>query len=249
MTLSIGINDNKRQNMIKDSVILPYFLIKMMCMTEFFNYLISKVERALGEGGLCLIFIALCFFVFLIFLAFWLIKKQLTKKHFICFSLVIFSLITLEGAIEKLCNKPIKVQFVISVWLIFLAVLYALPSLKKQIKLDPLQFAKALDFKYKAQRPEHVENVPKIEQEKQVAEIIKPALDKKENSLEIDFSHVFSVIKRLEYYNLTQSDKKQVVELEKTLRTAQQSGDYKSVKQKINDGLGSLLKIMSKYGV
>ena len=65
----------------------------------------------------------------------------------------------------------------------------------------------------------------------------------------VDFEHVKSVIDKLEYYGLSQSDKKQVQELEYSLKEAKEHGFSPLVKSKINDGLGALLKIMSKYGV
>lgn len=65
----------------------------------------------------------------------------------------------------------------------------------------------------------------------------------------VDFEHVKSVIDKLEYYGLSQSDKKQVQELSYALIQAENQGFSPLVKSKINDGLGALLKIMSKYGV
>ena len=66
---------------------------------------------------------------------------------------------------------------------------------------------------------------------------------------ELDFLHVKSVIQRLEYYGLSQADKKLVKDLEQAICLAE-NGDYSiQVKNRINDGLGALLKIMSKYGV
>ena len=65
----------------------------------------------------------------------------------------------------------------------------------------------------------------------------------------LDFSHVKNVLSRLDYFSLSPADKRQVKELEATLVLAEQ-GDFSDVvKERVNDGLGSLLKIMSKYGV
>lgn len=66
---------------------------------------------------------------------------------------------------------------------------------------------------------------------------------------ELDFSHVKNILKRLEYYNLTSVDAKQVSELKSALYQAERYGTDREIKSKINDGLGALLKIMSKYGV
>ncbi len=64
-----------------------------------------------------------------------------------------------------------------------------------------------------------------------------------------DFTHVKNVIERLGYFPLTPSDKKQVNELQITIERAELGEEFPDLKNKINDGLSSLLKIMSKYGV
>ena len=64
----------------------------------------------------------------------------------------------------------------------------------------------------------------------------------------LDFTHVRNVISRLDYYGLSQNDRRQVHELESYLLSAERGSDDPTVKEKINDGLSALLKIMSKYG-
>ncbi len=66
---------------------------------------------------------------------------------------------------------------------------------------------------------------------------------------ELDFTHVKSVISKLSYYGLSPSDKRQVQDLETALYQAEQGEDVPGLKSRINDGLGALLKIMSKYGI
>ncbi len=66
---------------------------------------------------------------------------------------------------------------------------------------------------------------------------------------EIDFSHVKSILARLEYYPLKEQDKKSAKELEKAILEAEEKGLDKGLKQTINEGLGALLKIMAKYAV
>lgn len=65
---------------------------------------------------------------------------------------------------------------------------------------------------------------------------------------ELDVSHVENVISRLDYFGLSQGDRKQVVDLECALSQARRGTDDPLLKERINDGLSSLLKIMSKYG-
>jgi hypothetical protein len=53
----------------------------------------------------------------------------------------------------------------------------------------------------------------------------------------------------LDYYGLNQSDKRQVKELETAIFEAENYQMTNELKCRINDGLGALLKIMSKYGI
>lgn len=66
---------------------------------------------------------------------------------------------------------------------------------------------------------------------------------------EIDFSHVKNIIERLKYYNLNTSEKKQIKDLLSDVREAECGNDTEEKKNSINEGLGGLLKIMSKYHV
>ena len=84
-----------------------------------------------------------------------------------------------------------------------------------------------------------------------------PIVEKKEfvvreqpkRELDVDFSHVKSILERLDYYSLSNQDKRTVCELESLLVQAERGDGSRELKEKINDGLSSLLKIMSKYGV
>ena len=69
------------------------------------------------------------------------------------------------------------------------------------------------------------------------------------SDFEVDFKHVKNVIARLDYFGLKECDKRQVKELENALLMAEKGEFNQDVKCKINDGLGALLRIMSKYGV
>lgn len=65
---------------------------------------------------------------------------------------------------------------------------------------------------------------------------------------DLDLSHIRSVIARLDYYALSAADKRTVGDLNYALNEAERGVPAEEVKEKINDGLGALLKIMSKYG-
>ncbi len=73
--------------------------------------------------------------------------------------------------------------------------------------------------------------------------------EKNKQQFDLDFSHVKNVLNRLDYFSLSPADRRQVKELEISLAQAE-GGEYSSaLKERINDGLGALLKIMSKHGV
>lgn len=61
-----------------------------------------------------------------------------------------------------------------------------------------------------------------------------------------DFSHVKSVIERLNAFPLSTGDRKQIKELENAIVLIENGAEEDF---EINDGLGALLKIMAKYGV
>ena len=80
--------------------------------------------------------------------------------------------------------------------------------------------------------------------------ISQPKIEKdNQEGIDLDFTHVKSVIDKLDYYSLSQSDRRIVNDLELNLLHAEKGDIYPDTKSKINDGLGALLKIMSKYGV
>lgn len=70
-----------------------------------------------------------------------------------------------------------------------------------------------------------------------------------ENKQEIDFEHVKSILERLQYFSISNQDKQSAKELEDAIVLAENNGLNMPLKQKINDGLGALLKIMSKYAI
>ncbi len=82
------------------------------------------------------------------------------------------------------------------------------------------------------------------------SEVIRPSLVKQnEIKDDIDFSHVKTVLKKLDFYPLKEQDKKSAKELERAIIEAEENGLDQRLKQSINDGLGQLLKLMSKYAV
>ena len=78
---------------------------------------------------------------------------------------------------------------------------------------------------------------------------VKPPLEEKEIKEELNFTHVKNVLERLNYFNLSPADRKTVIDLKSELYKVENIGHTRESKVKINDGLSSLLKIMSKYSV
>lgn len=149
-------------------------------------------------------------------------------------------IITGEYGLFALAYINASVCFItLSLGLVFFSVICAIP-VKADEKSDKINFIKFLDEKINESRGEKRLNAPP---EKLVA-VQKP----KESKPEIDFSHVKSVIARLNYFSLSSQDRSVVKDLELNVMQAER-GDYDiETKRKINDGLGALLKIMSKYG-
>lgn len=127
----------------------------------------------------------------------------------------------------------------LSLGLVFFSVICAIP-VKADEKSDKINFIRFLDEKINASRGEKRLNSP--------PEKLSTIENPQERKPEIDFSHVKNVISRLNYFSLSTQDRNIVKELELSVLQAER-GDYDAeTKRKINDGLGALLKIMSKYG-
>ncbi len=71
----------------------------------------------------------------------------------------------------------------------------------------------------------------------------------RESDRECNLSHVKNVLDRMDYYNLSPQDRKQVESLKTLVLKAENFSDDERVREQLNDGLNSLLKIMSKYKV
>ena len=65
---------------------------------------------------------------------------------------------------------------------------------------------------------------------------------------ELDFSHVKSVIERLDYSDLTQPERQKINQLKFYLKQAENGEPINEIRPRINESLGNLLKIMAKHG-
>ena len=132
-----------------------------------------------------------------------------------------------------------------------LAIILFLPTRKNEITAPQRDLARFISKKAKIQTQSASTDYGGKEMEVFTSPIIKaqPQITPVNDKKEIEFSHVKSVINKLEYYPLKEQDKKQAKELENAILSAEQNGITLELKEKINDGLGALLKIMSKYAV
>ena len=132
---------------------------------------------------------------------------------------------------------------------------FAFSARKKKIRKEHRELARVLtNAARQAEKNEY--DFPlhsgRVQYKEPTESVVKPMVEKACNvnlSENLDFNHVKNVIARLEYYALSPADRRQVNELETAIYTAEREGIDQTAKVKINDGLGVLLKIMSKYGV
>jgi len=134
------------------------------------------------------------------------------------------------------------------------ATIYCAIALYAPIKVplftdEQLSFAKEICKKAEQSVVDAPENDHAFDKVETITPSTKKETSKKAEETELDFSHVKSVLKRMEYYSLSQSDKRQIKELETAVFQAENGELTPLLKSKINDGLGALLKIMSKYGI
>ena len=181
---------------------------------------------------------SLVVFAFLFNLIFAILRSGYnTKKRctFLVFSAVVIfleSAILLKKGSEYLIYATISLSLLSFIPLLFIRVK---SGKKKQVEL-----ARYIDDKIR-KASEDQEKQPTILK-------CQPEPPKVQKS-EVNFSHVKNVIERLNYYALSPFDRKQVNDLSTFLTEAERVGITQELKEKINDGLGILLKIMSKYGV
>lgn len=176
-------------------------------------------------------------------------RLDFIRQLFLSFSVLFFQflhMIVVNGILEYfLINSCIS--------LFFFTITLCLPVRKKRLKKEEKELASYLDKQLRFQNlsstlRETEENEYKIIKERPIETVEVQPFHKKSLEVPIDYSHVKNVIERLNYFPLSVNDKRQVRDLEGFLVEAE-SGELSPIlKSKINDGLGALLKIMSKYG-
>ncbi len=211
-------------------------------MSDKIYFLISSVRTALDGGWIFIISIALELALFLAVTFISIFKKNYSLKKRAWFFISSLAILALELAFLSITNELTFFYLSLAVTLgLWCAVVLTLER-KIKIKKEHRELAKILD-----QRAREEPSSPSFP----VQQEISPPIQNYDEAtrFELDFQHVKLVIQKLEYYPLSASDRKQVRDLEENVCQAENEGFTSALKNKINDGLGALLKIMSKYGV
>jgi hypothetical protein len=214
-----------------------------------------------GEG----VFLACCAIIFIAFIINFMLvlfAKNYDKKKRAWFYFLVLTVAYLHLSTSLLAEGNIGYNaLIISFSLPLVGVSLAMKGCGEKVKREQLELARYLDEKVKEEdffvdfnKANDSASKNLLSEEKQDLPIkpsnVKKLLeDKQEKESGLDFSHVKNVLSRLDYFSLSPADKRQVKELEVTLAEAERGEFNILLKEKLNDGLGMLLKIMSKYGV
>lgn len=230
-------------------------------MSERFLSIISTVSASLGGGWLLIASLSLILLIFII-----VFIQAIVVRDYSFAKRGWFVLFCGATCLTQLVFTPkeerIFVIFTLAVSLLLCSCLFSIrvrgkvdKEHKKLIDFIDGQIRRSTSQSYAPVRPEKNDidflDQSFIKDDREVGKI-KPPLNVVQNPKhhkELDFTHVKSVISKLSYYGLSQSDKRQVQDLETALYQAEQGEEIPGLKSRINDGLGALLKIMSKYGI
>ncbi len=219
-------------------------------MNDVIYTLMIDAITSLGVEWIFIIALSLEFLLFLVAFCLAIFKTLYTIKKRAWFFVASLSPLFLELALLSLASALELFYLSLAIISIFYLIVLVVPAKKLKITNSQRNLARFIDEQVKAQTES-----PVISCQKQRVDLEKErVLEKNQDDLdvsrfELDFEHVKSVMQKLEYYPLSTSDKKLMRELEDAIDKAQVLGFSSQIKNKINDGLGALLKIMSKYGI
>ncbi len=231
-------------------------------MSDSFSVALIFLINNLGVGWIFVISLSFMFVFSAIEFTFTLLNKggkKLLASHFIfLFSIslgqISFSYFSYEVTIYPFIYAFILLSFGV---LLFIPT-FLLSKKSNKIKVIPEQkkFIDFLDKKIELEKSSSSEKSFNMVEETiskpplGAVEILKAVEQKSaKNKEEINFSHVKNIIQKLDSINLSNADIRQVKDLKTNVYLAENGGIDRELKEKINDGLGALLKIMAKYGV
>ena len=242
-------------------------------MAERFLCFFNALKTSVGSVGVFILCIVLGTIAFLVVLFLSIFKNKYTLKKRAWFFMVCSSTVFLQLALNFFGFNSLGYAFLsVAVYLLYCIPVIALKIKEPKIKSDARDFVKFIDHRIKKDCLEKKYNnehanlqedfSPKNDSQSffddenvkeqnliESSSAVKLKKAKKERNKEIDFSHVKNVIARLDFYALSTNDKKTVSDLERAIAYAEREGTDEQMRAKINDGLGALLKIMSKHGV
>lgn len=136
------------------------------------------------------------------------------------------------------------VGFLFCVWtLLFSPVLF----IRVKSSAEPEEIKEIINKAINSSKDASILNYAKKEKEVEVIKKDAPHLNDDVNTRALpDFTHVKNVLERLWEYPLSAGDKKQLKDLENAIILIENGNEPN---YELNDELGALLKIMSKYGV
>ena len=233
-------------------------------MAELFSYIDNFFKNTIDNCALFLICFLIISIIFFIALFLCLFCKSFSNKNRFTLLLFCLTVILFQTSIIITGNKNIGYALLnLSICGFYFIIIFSVKNRKKE-RDNQRSFVRYIDEQihnnssFSGQSNE-IDLSSKGDLEDDIDFTEKPSItqrnqepiykDKKEKKSDIDFTHVKNVLSRLEYFPLSTQDKKQVKELESAILIAETGENSRENKIKINDCLGALLKIMSKYGV
>lgn len=223
-------------------------------MNGIIDGVIKSILYSLGADGvfIALLAVAIVAFVVNLLLAIFVVGYGVIKR--LWQPIVSLFCVCIQGGFCACLEIGYGLTFVLA----GLCALLTIPLLvvrEKNFVVDDKQkeFVRFIDNEIESTLPEKTKPLTQAETNSTLIsdnrEIEGKVQEKTSSDFDLDFEHVKNVIARLDYFGLKESDKRQVKELENALLSAEKGEFNLDVKSRINDGLGALLKIMSKYGV
>lgn len=229
-------------------------------MQDTFSIALIGLTKKLGAGWIFFICLSVMALYAIVEFIFAILKRgsvKLYASHFI----LLFAVSVTDIALSCFCDKSDNV-FIYPFILLGVGIALFIPTFivkdrKKKATYEQKKFVQFLDSKIESEREEIKEK------EEDGVRFLRPKdffidkkpvenkpIEKTENiDKNINFSHVKNVLEKMDCINLSPVDVLQVNDLKTNLYLAENGGVDITLKEKINDGLGALLKIMAKYSV
>lgn len=233
-------------------------------------FLFSSFDTLLyfGRVGVFILILSLIIFCTIGCLCLAIFKSGYSLKKrawlFFCYA----GLLAFEWWAESVIEENYSYIFLtVSVSFILCALILLIPEKSIKIKREQRELARFLDSQVKQinqpivnekylienkSQPSNCQDLLNKVEKKNNISTIKAQISAEEPtkiSEEIDFLNVKTILNKLNYYSISTQDKLIAKELENAIISAEKYGIDDNLKEKINDGLGALLKIMSKYAI